>query len=460
MSLVRACRRSISAFCSGAEVLAGSDLLELLALHRLHLRRIASSMPCARDAVSSRSMSASDGGAAVAANADRARQAAIIRRGNDDRRDMRDPGNAVAGGMCLALSKQPVKPAPTGTPCMPATPSLTYNSPMGSDALEITSTLAIPDPELVERFVRAAGPGGQNVNKVATAVELRFDVARSPSLPEPVRARLLAKRDRRMTADGVLVIDAQRFRTQERNRQDARERLAAFIASGLRRAQAAHRHRPPRGSKQRRLDAKRVAPQSSVDARPGGRSSERKRSATTTRPVLPPPPQRAAVKRNRFTRWLGRTALRLGGWRVAGGLSRPAPAGADRRPHSSNWDGSGAWPPSWRWAWTVRILGKHQLFWWPLGPILRRLGVIPVDRDAAQGAVEQAIATYPVRPLWFALTPEGTRKRVDNGRPVSGGSPAPPRCPSCMAYFHYPDKTIGIDSRIPPQQRLCRPTGR
>ena len=123
--------------------------------------------------------------------------------------------------------------------------------------LEITPHLAIPDSELVERFVRSAGPGGQNVNKVATAVELRFDIAGSPSLPEPLRARLLARRDRRITDEGVFVISAQRFRTQERNREDARERLAAFIAAGLSVPKPRVATRPTRASKERRLSGKR-----------------------------------------------------------------------------------------------------------------------------------------------------------------------------------------------------------
>ena len=123
--------------------------------------------------------------------------------------------------------------------------------------LEVAPNVAIADDELVERFVRATGPGGQNVNKVSTAVELRFDVAQSPSLPDAVRERLLSKRDRRLTADGVFVVSAQRFRTQERNREDARARLVAFVVSGLHAPTPRIPTRPTRASKQRRLDAKR-----------------------------------------------------------------------------------------------------------------------------------------------------------------------------------------------------------
>jgi ribosome-associated protein len=95
--------------------------------------------------------------------------------------------------------------------------------------IQITNTIALAETELHETFIRASGPGGQNVNKVATAVQLRFDARHSPSLPDNVRARLIRIAGKRVNAEGVLVITAQRFRTQEQNRADARARLIALI---------------------------------------------------------------------------------------------------------------------------------------------------------------------------------------------------------------------------------------
>lgn len=122
--------------------------------------------------------------------------------------------------------------------------------------IRVTDTISLNESEVLMEFIQASGPGGQNVNKVATAARLRFDARGSPSLPEEVRQRLIRLAGRRMTEDGILIIEASRYRTQEQNRADALERLVALVR------QAAHRPRPRRptrptlASQRRRLEQK------------------------------------------------------------------------------------------------------------------------------------------------------------------------------------------------------------
>ena len=140
--------------------------------------------------------------------------------------------------------------------------------------IRITPAISIDENELDERFIRASGPGGQNVNKLSSAVQLRFDVRRSPNLPGDVRVRLERLAGRRLTREGVLVITAQRHRTQERNRADALDRLVELIQRAAVAPIPRRPTKPTRGSRERRIESKKRRPPS----RACGRSSRRWRT--------------------------------------------------------------------------------------------------------------------------------------------------------------------------------------
>jgi ribosome-associated protein len=122
--------------------------------------------------------------------------------------------------------------------------------------IRVTPSIIIDEREIQEEFIRSSGPGGQHVNKASTAVKLRFDAVRSPALPEDVRSRLIRLAGRRATEEGVIVIDARRFRSQEHNRQDARDRLAALIRKAAERPQVRRKTKPTAASRTRRLEDK------------------------------------------------------------------------------------------------------------------------------------------------------------------------------------------------------------
>ena len=124
--------------------------------------------------------------------------------------------------------------------------------------IRVTDTITLDEKEIAEAFVRSSGPGGQNVNKVSTAVQLRFSVAGSPSMPEEVRVRLMKLAGKRVTSEGILVIDAQRFRTQLRNRQDAMQRLVDLIRKAAEKPRLRRRTKPPAGARELRLEAKQM----------------------------------------------------------------------------------------------------------------------------------------------------------------------------------------------------------
>lgn len=162
---------------------------------------------------------------------------------------------------------------------------------------------------------------------------------------------------------------------------------------------------------------------------------------------VPPAPSRMPrASRGRFPRWLGRSVLRLGGWRMVGDLPDVPKLVLIGAPHSSNWDAVWGFAAVLALDLDARVLGKDTLFRVPvLGRVLRGLGVIPVDRSNARGVAEQAAAMIrEADRMWFALAPEGTRRRVEQWKPGFWKIARAAGVPVLPVYFHYPDRVIGV----------------
>ncbi|KQY49372.1 lysophospholipid acyltransferase family protein [Lysobacter sp. Root494] len=162
--------------------------------------------------------------------------------------------------------------------------------------------------------------------------------------------------------------------------------------------------------------------------------------------VLPLPPNAPRVKPSAFTRWIGQTALRVGGWRMEGEFPDIPKLVLIGAPHSSNWDGIWGLAAKLALGLDIKILGKDSLFKIPvMGLVLRRLGVIPVDRSAAHGVVEQSAAMIQrAEKFWYGLAPEGTRKPVERWKTGFWKIAKAAGVPVLPAYFHYGRKVIGI----------------
>lgn len=169
----------------------------------------------------------------------------------------------------------------------------------------------------------------------------------------------------------------------------------------------------------------------------------------------PTPPLMPDGGHSAFLRWVARTLLRTTGWKLVGTLPNVPKAVMIVAPHSSNWDGLWGFAAKIALNFEVRVLGKAQLFWWPLGPVLKKLGAIPLDRSSPQGTIGQAVRLIKrSERMWYVITPEGTRKRVEHWKNGFWKIARDAGVPIIPAYFDYPSKTIGLGELFWPTEDL------